>query len=159
MIKKYQEFSIKNKQNNIQLPTLQALRLSLIKEDPALRLRFFKSLITNTEFYQTVFKRMNVEEFKNFIEIFPPNDAIKFLNLSFIQKSLQQQNGPLSKESFIDLLNYFKPYQHDSVMKLLRPISANIDKKWVQQGIFKGKNISREELNLPDVIASCNKRK
>lgn len=68
------------------------------------------------------------------------------MNLSFIQKSLQQQNDPLSEELFIDLLNYFKPCQHDSVMKLLRPISANIDKKRVQQGIFKEKKYTKRRI-------------
>lgn len=159
--------SINTRQNNSQLPSkkansrkamLQDLRLSLIKKDPALRLSFFKSLETKNV-YQSLATRMNVEELKNFIELFPPNDAIKFLNLPFISdqiEGLQWQNGQLSKESYIDLLNYFKPCQKDSVKKLLRPISANIDTRLLQRGIFKEKIIPKtEQLNkLPDIVAS-----
>lgn len=168
-IKEETKFSIKIRQSNSQLTNkkisfkeskLQDLRLSLLKKAPTLRLNFFKYLETK-EFYQSVAKRMSIEEFKNFIEIFPPNDAIKFLNLPFIRdqiEGLQQQNGQISKESFIDLLNYFKPYQKDSVMKQLRPISTNIDTKLVQQGIFKEKIIPKaKQLNrLPDIVTSHN---
>lgn len=102
---------------------------------------------------------MNIEEFKNFIELFPPNDAIKFLNSPLIKDQIEgfhRQNGQLSKESYIDLLNYFKPYQKDSVKKLLRPISPIINTKLLNLGIFKERMDEKGECTkrLPDIIAS-----
>lgn len=166
VIKEETEFSKNIRQNNsplrdeksIRKSKLQDLRLLMITKNPTLRYQFFISLKAD---YQSLANRMNVEEFKNFIEIFPPNDAIKFLNLPFIRnqvEGLQRQNGQLSKESYIDLLNYFKSYQKDSVKKLLRPISATIDTKWVQQGMFKEKTLPKiEQLKvLPDIVISHN---
>ncbi|MEN9450457.1 MAG: hypothetical protein RJA83_1071 [Pseudomonadota bacterium] len=140
--------------------SLAQLRLSFIQECPESRLNFFKKNVQEYA-YQAIIASLNIEEFKNFIELFPPNDAIKFLNFPMIRNQIdgfRRQNGQLSKESYIDLLNYFKPYQKESVEKLLRPISPNIDTKLVDRGIFKEKIIVKPEhpKRLPDIIVSHN---
>lgn len=125
---------------------LAQLKISIIKLRPELRLDFFRH--SKATDYQAKISRMHVEEFKNFIEIFPPNDAIKFLNLSFISAQIMNFRRPhdqLSKDSYIDLLNYFEPNQKDAVKKLLRPISANIDTRLLRQGIFKEKIMQKTE--------------
>ncbi|WP_342220578.1 hypothetical protein [Rickettsiella endosymbiont of Miltochrista miniata] len=140
--------------------SLAQLRLSLIQKCPELRLNFFKRNVQEYG-YQAIIASLNIEEFKNIIELFPPNDAIKFLNFPMIRDRIDgfhRQNGQLSKESYIDLLNYFKPYQKESVKKLLRPIGPNIDTKLVDRGIFKEKIIVKPEhtKRLPDIVASHN---
>ena len=111
--------------------SLEQLRISIIKLCPESRLNFFRQSEIKS-CYQNKVTRMHIQDFKNFIEIFPPKDAIKFLNLPLIRdqiQGLQRQNAQLSEESYIDLLRYFEPYQINAVKKLLRPISPNIDLK------------------------------
>lgn len=146
-----------NAANNKRL-SLSQLRLSLIKEPPESRLNFFKRLeIKNA--YQAKLAVIDLETFKTFIEIFPSNDAIKFLNFPLIRdqvEGLKRQHGQLSKESYIDLVNYFKPYQQDAIKKLLRPISPIINTKYASLGIFKEKIDLKAAWahQLPDIVAS-----
>lgn len=155
----------KSRQGSKQLQTkvvnrkssLAQLRLSLTKECPESRLNFYKSLVQEYGI-RAIIASLNIKEFKNFIELFPPNDAIKLLNSPLIKdqiEGLHRQNSKLTVESYIDLLNYFKPYQLESVKKLLRPISPNIDKKLVEGGIFKEKIVVKPEdlKRLPDIVA------
>ena len=140
--------------------SLAQLRLSFIQERPESRLNLFKSIVQEYR-NQAIIASLNIEEFKNIIELFPSNDAIKFLNFPMIRDRIDgfhRQNGQLSKESYIDLLNYFKPYQKESVKKLLRPICPNIDTKLVDRGIFKEKITEKSEQakRLPDIVASHN---
>jgi hypothetical protein len=136
--------------------TLAELRLSILQQCPEAesRLKLFnRSEIKNG--YQAIITSMKIEEFKNFIEIFPPNDAIKFLNLPMIRDQIEGfQRQKLSAESYIELLNYFKPYQKESVKKLLRPVSPTINTKLLNLGIFKEKIIEKAEdcKKLPDII-------
>jgi hypothetical protein len=141
--------------------SLAQLRLSIMEECPEsrLRLNFFKrSEIKNR--YQAIITSMKIEEFKNFIELFPQNDVIKFLNLPMIRDQIEafhRQNGQLAEESYKDLLSYFKENnQKESVKKLLRSIvSPDINTKLTKQGIFKTINTKAEcPKRLLDIIAS-----
>ncbi len=150
--KQYGSLSKKKIIFNERPSSLEQLRISIIKLYPEYRLDFFRQSETKN-CYQTKVKYMHIEDFKNFIEIFPPKDAIKFLNLPLIRdqiEGLARQNNQLSKESYTDLLSYFELYQKDSVKKLLRPISGNINIKMTQRGIFQDK--VRPLPNLPDII-------
>lgn len=144
-----------NKVKNKKL-TLEHLRSLLVQTNPISRFNFFKSLEIMKS-YQGLMECISIDEFKNFIEVFPRNEAIKFLNLPSIMnqiKGFYGQNIQLSKESYTDLLNYFKPDQRVAVKKLLRPISPDIGT--LQQGIFKEKNESKTKQlsRLPDIVAS-----
>lgn len=132
------------------------LKLSITSKSPEARINFFKCSATKNG-YQTLIPNMKIEEFKNFIELFPPKDAIKLLNYSMIREQVAGFNrqGQLAEQSYIDLLNYFGPYQKDSVKKLLRPISPIINTRLV---IFKERMDKKEELTerLPDIVMSTH---
>ena len=131
---------------------LKPLRLETVEcQKERCRFEFFKNYIKVHGNQAIVFK--NIKEFNNFIKVFPQYDAIEFLHLPYIRdqiKNFQQQRDQLSKEAYNDLLSYLK---NDSVKKLLRPISPNMD----TLGIFKGKITEKLEHSngLPDIISSC----
>lgn len=109
--------------------SLKQLRIAIIKLNPESRLNFFRQSAIKDN-YQRKMMHMPVEDFKNFLELFPPSDAIKFLNLPLIREQiegLRGQKGQLSIESYVDLLRYFEAYQLTAVKKLLRPISPTIN--------------------------------
>jgi hypothetical protein len=138
---------------------LAQLRLSFIKELPEFRLNFFRRSEIK-DGYQALIASMDLEAFKNFIEIFPPNDVIKFLNFPMIRNQIEgfkRQNSQLTEESYKDLLRYFiENNQKEAVKKLLRPIvSPDINTKLTKQGIFKAINEKVEYVkSLPDIVAS-----
>lgn len=118
------------------------------------RFKFLKNYVKVHGSQSILFK--NIEEFQNFIKIFPPHDAIELLNLPYINdqiKSLQQQKVQLSKESYNDLVSYL---QNDSAKKFLRPISPNADTKLLQPGMFKEKNSLKLLDSIPDIVTSHN---
>ncbi|MGC1854174.1 MAG: hypothetical protein WA659_02195 [Candidatus Aquirickettsiella sp.] len=135
------------------------LRLSIISACPSsdLRLNYFKSSEKTRNTYQKISKQMSIEEFKNFIEIFPPRDVIKFLNIPLIENQIQgfrQQRCELNEKSYIDLLRYLAPYQKLDLKKLLIPIiNSETNKKLEKLGIFKENKKNCINL-LPDVIPS-----
>lgn len=136
--------------------SLVQLRLSFIKECSEERLNFFNRSETKT-CYQALIPSMGIEEFKNFIEIFPPHDAIKFMNYSLIKNQIDSFPGQLTSESYSDLLTHFKgSYQREAVKKLLRPIvSPEINTKLTRQGVFKAIDEKAECAGkLPDIVAS-----
>lgn len=138
--------------------SLAQFRLSIIKECSESRLNFFKRNVQEYG-HQAIIASMKIENLKNFIKLFPPNDAIKFLNSPLMRDQIegfQRQNGQLSKEFYIDLLNYFKPYQRDAVKKLLRPISPVISTKLLKLGAFKENKAKFAYTLLPDIVPSDN---
>jgi hypothetical protein len=157
----------KPKQSSKQSPSkpanrnkLSQLRLLMMQECPESRLNFFRCSETKND-YQALIAGMKIEEFKNFIELFPPKDAIKFLNIPLIKNQIEgfhRQNCQLAEDSCKDLLNYFKENdQKGHVKRLLRPIiSPEINKKLTKQGLFKVINEKREHQRetLPDIVSS-----
>ncbi|MFZ0218963.1 MAG: hypothetical protein WAL30_01995 [Candidatus Aquirickettsiella sp.] len=145
--------------------SLTQLRVSILQHCPKaeLRLKFFNdSEIKN---YTTIISSINIEAFKHFIEVFPPQDAIKFLNIRLISNqiaSFRRQNCQLTQESYSDLLTYFKPYQQDSVKKLLRPISPVINMELLKLGTFKESKAKPAAYThtppLPDLVRDIQSR-
>lgn len=153
----------KNKSNikakNLKLPFVDQLPRNLkrikvsepisihIIESKQKRLRFeyFKNYIKAHGHQAIVFK--NIKEFERFIKVFPPHDAIEFLNLPCIKsqiKDLQQRNLQFSKETYSGLLNYLK---NDSVKKLLRPISPLKETKFLKFDICKSGIDQQEKIS------------
>ncbi len=121
----------------IQAP--QLISIDIIKSKQIrLRFEYFKNYIKAHSHRVVVFK--DIEEFVRFIKVFPPHDAIEFLNLTYIKsqvKDLQQQNLQFTKEAYSNLLNYL---QNDSVKKLLRPISPYKEPKCLNAGRSRPNN-------------------
>ena len=132
--------------NSKQIKSSEPISLDSI-ESKKIRFRFeyFKNYIKAHNHQVVVFK--NIKEFERFIKVFPPQDAIEFLNLPYIKsqiKDLQQRNLQFSKEAYRGLLNYLK---NDSVKKLLRPVSPYKETKFLNFDTGKSVIAQQEKIS------------
>lgn len=136
-----------SKKTEIKNESLELLSIKIMQCQLRGRLDFFKNYL-KAQKQSIIFE--NTEEFYKFIKVFPPHDAIKFLDLPYIKdqiKNLGQQKIYLTAETYDSLLSYLPKNFNKRLLNSITPVTKL---KRFSAEIFKENN--NLNLTMPDLI-------
>lgn len=139
------------------ITNIEQLKLLLKMLTSETRFQFLNHPKINSIFKNRT-RNMQIKDLKYFIELFPQNDAINFINSSWIKNRINTfsvSNLQFTKHDYKDLLNYFLPEQKEEVKQLLKPICPRINTELLKFEAFKKKVYVKKEISAePDIVSS-----